>query len=149
MMTDNSAAQNRMNSENADDESASDQGETSGASRGDVEIVERMQVCARELVHLLHRMPVSSRKKQTAIRLLVKVIRLVTPNGLRPTTAGNAPSPAESGNGTVSSGSSRPGTSESTPRSDKRSEEASNARSNTPDASTRRPPYHPRRVVGL
>ncbi|PEN14762.1 hypothetical protein CRI94_00240 [Longibacter salinarum] len=42
--------------------------------------VERLQTCAREFVRLLHDMPVSSTRKQTAIRLLIKAVRLVTPD---------------------------------------------------------------------
>lgn len=40
---------------------------------------ERLQSCAREFLHLLHGMPVSTARKQTAIRLLIKAVRLITP----------------------------------------------------------------------
>jgi len=40
---------------------------------------ERLQACAREFLHLLHGMPVSTARKQTAIRLLIKAVRLITP----------------------------------------------------------------------
>jgi len=43
-----------------------------------------LQNRARDFVRLLHRMPIASSKKQLAIRLLVKVVRLATSVDVRP-----------------------------------------------------------------
>lgn len=57
-----------------------DAGEHAGAG----EHTEELQSRAREFLHLLHRMPMASSKKQLAIRLLVKVVRLATSVDVRP-----------------------------------------------------------------
>jgi len=166
-MSDDFAAHNQMSSAPASDTdrtSASGQTESAGDVRDDLEWVEQMQMCARELVHLLHRMPVSSRKKQTAIQLLVKVIRLVTPDELRSASTGNRASdlaaptrmdasqmnanrvdPNVTGNGTASSGSSGGRTSEPS----EGAPDAPDPRSGRYEASSRQPPVSHRRVVGL
>ena len=105
-----------------------------------VDVFDRVQTCACELVQLLHRMPVSSRKKQTAIRLLVKVIRLVTPSGHRAETMGPAAQPPKTthGNGTISMGSSSPGTASKTRRNNS-ADDASDSHSDTTKSAKNRP----------
>ncbi len=153
-MIDDSAAHNRISSaptSEVDSASASEQTENADGARGQRELIDRMQMCARELVQLLHRMPMASRRKQSAIRLLVKVIRLATPDGVQPATTadGTASTPADSNhvarNGTVSTGSSRAdssGRSESLP-------DRSDVSSDGHESSTNRPPFPQRRLVGL
>jgi hypothetical protein len=172
-MSDDSAAHNRLSSAPASDTnrtSASGQTENAGDVHDDFEWVEQMQMCAREFVHLLHRMPVSSGKKQTAIRLLVKVVRLVTPDELHRSatddTASNTAVPNTAafntaaakqavpsqavpsqitGNGTVSTGSSRAGATEPS----EGAPDLSDPRSDRYEVSSRQPSFPHRRVAGL
>jgi hypothetical protein len=145
-MPDDSTVHDRPSSLHTGDMSASRDVDSSGDDHGDPELMEQMQVCARELVHLLHRMPVASRKKQTAIRLLVKVIRLVTPGEPHLATPDALrPAPVGENSGAVYSKTPRAKTSE---RSEGASE-AADARPNQSDSASRRPSPTYRQVVGL
>lgn len=55
-----------------------------------------LQSRARDFIRLLHRMPIASSKKQLAIRLLVKVVRLATSVDVRPDVS-SAPQECQNG----------------------------------------------------
>ena len=158
-MIDESAAPDRMSATSSptsrdtatsEQNSAPVQDGMSSCTRDNDDLFNRVQTCARELVQLLHRMPVSSRKKQTAIRLLVKVIRLVTPNEHRPVAAGSAADALKTahGNGTLSEQSSNSDTGSET-RRENSTDGASDSHSDATEPVTNRPDFSRRRVVGL
>jgi hypothetical protein len=158
-MIDESAAPDRMSATSSptsretatsEQNSAPVQDGMSSYTRDNDDLFNRVQTCARELVQLLHRMPVSSRKKQAAIRLLVKVIRVVTPNGHRPVAAGSAADALKTvhGNGTLSEQSSNSDAGSKT-RRENSTDGASDSHSDATEPVGNRPDFSRRRVVGL